>query len=243
MTDPAAAAGVKPRRLILWDVDGTLLHAGGIAGDVFYDAAAVVVGREISERNVRMGGKTDPQIALEILEAMAVRHDEAAGHLPAVLEALERQLEAAVDEIREKGRVHPGVPELLERLAATPDVVSSVLTGNLAKNARLKLGAFDLERWFDMEVAAFGSDDADRTKLVPIALANLERRFGVTLPAEDVWVVGDTPRDLACARAADARCLLVATGRVPLEELERVGPDVALPDLSDTERVFELLTG
>ncbi|HET9443314.1 MAG TPA: HAD hydrolase-like protein, partial [Acidimicrobiales bacterium] len=93
----------------------------------------------------------------------------------------------------------------------------------------------------DLEIGAYGSDDADREKLVPIALRRAAERHGIDPRPEDVWVVGDTPRDLACARAGGARCLLVGTGNFGVDELRRMEPDAALADLSDTEAAFELL--
>ena len=92
-----------------------------------------------------------------------------------------------------------------------------------------------------MEVGAFGSDDHDREQLVPVAIERLRRLRHRSVEPHQVWVVGDTPRDLACARAGGARCLLVATGRFALEELEGLGADAVLPDLTDTEPVTRLL--
>lgn len=235
--------GAAIRRLILWDVDGTLVRAGPVASTAFYDAVESVLGRPATDRTVSMGGKTDPQIALEILAKLAVEGDEARAHLPAVLQALERNLHDALETIRGHGRVMPGVEAALRRLDAEPGVLQSVLSGNLAANARLKVGAFGLDRWLDMDTGAYGSDHEARAELVPIALANVERRRGVRFDPGDVWVIGDTPLDLACARAAGTRCLLVATGREPLERLAPLGADAALADLSDTDAVVRLLLG
>lgn len=227
--------------MVLWDVDGTLLRTNGVAQRAFYEAAEHVLGRPPGEETVRMSGKTDPLIALEILALAGLAEDEARHHLPAVLERLESELQAATDLVREQGRVLPGVEAVLAELHADEAVVQSVLTGNTAANAAVKLGAFGLERWLDVEVGAFGSDDHDREQLVPIALDRVRRLRGRHLEPSDVWVVGDTPRDLACARAGGARCLLVATGRIAFEELEGLGADELLPDLTDTDSVVRLL--
>jgi phosphoglycolate phosphatase-like HAD superfamily hydrolase len=119
--------------------------------------------------------------------------------------------------------------------------VQSVLTGNVEANARLKVGAFGLDRFLDLEVGAFGSDHADRNQLVPVALRKLVALRGIRVPADRVWVVGDTGRDLDCARVAGARCVLVATGMVPFEELEPLGADATYRDLSETDAVERLL--
>ena len=227
-------------RLILWDVDGTLIHSRGIGAAVFDRALERVIGMAPSSRLV-LGGKTDPQIALEYLEAMAV--DDADGKLSLVVEAVEAEVAAAATLLAETGNPMPGVPELLARLAAEEGVHQSVLTGNTAANAVVKVSAFGLEKWLDLEVGAYGSDHADRCQLVPIAVERARRLRAWDVDAATTWVVGDTGNDLACARAAGARCLLVATGKVPLEELERLGPDHVLPDLSDTDAVVRILTG
>lgn len=232
-----------PHRLILWDVDGTLTMSGEAAQKAFDLAVASVVGRDPSGHGVRMSGKTDPQIALEIMAALDIAEDEAKRFLPPVLDGLVKELETAEVTIREHGRVLPGVRELLPRLHRPPRIVQSLLTGNLAPNAALKLRAFGLERWVDLEVGAYGSDDHDRTALVPIAVAKAEERYGYRFEPEEVWVVGDTPRDLECARAAGARCLLVGTGRYPFEDLEGLGADAVMRDLSDVGAVYGLLTG
>ena len=244
---PATAATLPSpavtERLVLWDVDGTLLRAGPVASSVFDVAVERALGRHPGAHGVAMSGKTDPQIALEILAAAEVHEDEAGSHLPAILRHLEDELAAAAERIREEGHVLPGVVEVLSRLHDDPGVLQTVLTGNVAGNAAVKLGAFGLERWLDLEVGAFGSDDADRRALVPVAMERARRHRGRQFTPEQVWVVGDTPGDLACARAGGARCLLVASGRIPADVLEEAGPDLLLPDLSDTDRVLEVLTG
>jgi phosphoglycolate phosphatase-like HAD superfamily hydrolase len=230
-------------RLILWDVDGTLVWTGPATRDAFDRAVASVLGRTIPDHGVSFGGKTDPQIALEIMAALALSGQEARRHLPDVLRAVERELADAVDLLRSDGRVLPGVRELLERFDGRPDVVQSVLTGNTEANGRLKVRAFGLDRFLDLDAGAYGSDSADRRDLVPLALEKLERLHSIRVPAGDVWVIGDTPLDLACARAAGSSCLLVSTGRVPFEELAAAGADAALPDLSDVELVERIIVG
>jgi phosphoglycolate phosphatase len=241
MPPPRYAVRPMGTRLILWDVDGTLVWTGPATRDAFDRAISTVLGRTIGEHGVSLGGKTDPQIALEILAAQAVGEDEARGHLPRVLQELESQLAAVVDAFLEQGTVLPGVRELLARLSSRPAVVQTVLTGNTEANGRLKVGTFGLAGHLDLDVGAYGSDSADRRDLVPIAMAKLKRLRGVTVDPRDTWVIGDTPLDLACARAGGVRCLLVATGRVPFEELARAGADFALPDLSDVDAVEAFL--
>jgi phosphoglycolate phosphatase len=226
---------------VLWDIDGTLLRSGGIGRAVFDTAVERALGRHPGEHGVTMGGMTDPQITREILTFAAIAEGDVETHLPAVLEHLEAALAEAVHEIREHGAVLPGVPELLATLHDDPDVVSTVLTGNTRANAAVKVSTLGLADWLDLEVGAYGSDDADRRKLVPVALERAARVRGLSFEPESVWVVGDTTHDLACARAGGARCLLVGTGSQPFEELESAGADAVLADLADVEAVLALL--
>jgi phosphoglycolate phosphatase-like HAD superfamily hydrolase len=220
--------------LILWDIDGTLIRGGAIAGDAFGRAVSRLLGREIGDHGVEMSGKTDPLIAAEIL-----RFAEGDPALAAQAVALlEEELSAADEALRDGGCVLPGVVEILPRLASL-GVVQSVLTGNTAANAAVKLRAFELDQWIDLSIGAFGSDHPERNRLVPVAL----ERAGGRYSGDEVWVVGDTPHDLACARAGGVRCLLVGTGRVPLSELVDIGADAVLADLSEVDAVVALLAG
>lgn len=231
------------RRLVLWDVDGTLVRAGRVAPDALMRAVDEVLGLDAKAHGVRMSGKTDPQIALEVLAAIEVAEADAQTHLPAVMDVYERELLATEARLREEGEVFPGVVELLQALADDPDVVQSTLTGNTAANAAVKLAAFDLDGYLDLAVGAYGSDDADRRRLVPVAIDKVARVRGRRFEPQEVWVVGDTPRDAECALVAGAHCLLVATGRFGVEELEELGADAVLEDLSDVRGVLDLLRG
>lgn len=226
-------------RLVLWDIDGTVLRAGSLAREAFPAAVERVVGRGPGEHGVSMSGKTDPQIAREILEGMGIDPVTAGGHLPAVMRHLEAVMAAAPAQLRARGRLLPGVQALLHRLDEDPQVVQSVLTGNIAANAALKLAVFGVEHRFDLAVGAFGSDHHDRRALVPIARERVVDRYG--RQPDVVWVVGDTPNDLACAQAGGARCLLVATGRIPYETLVALPADAVLRDLGDLDAVTAVL--
>jgi phosphoglycolate phosphatase-like HAD superfamily hydrolase len=230
------------QRLLLWDVDGTLVRAGDLGAAVFDVALEAVLGVRPDAR-VRMSGKTDPEIVREYLAALGV--PETDGLVEAVLRRVEGHLAAAAaeGELIAGGAACPGTGEVLRRLAADQRVASTLLTGNIAPNALVKVAAFGLDRWLDLSLGAYGSDEADRNLLVPVALRRLAEARGVTLAPADAWVIGDTPRDLECARAAGTRCLLVATGRYRFQELAALQPDAALEDLSDTEGVTKLLTG
>jgi phosphoglycolate phosphatase len=225
-------------RLILWDVDGTLVRVGDVGAQIFDTAIEKRLGRPPAARVV-MSGKTDPQIVLEYLAEFDL--PDAGTHLPGILEDIADELAAQAPVIRSHGIVLPGIAELLPRLDARDDVVQTVLTGNIEPNAAVKVGAFGLDRWLNLEMGAFGSDHADRTELVPIAMGKVEAARGVRFTTDEVWVVGDAANDLACARAAGVRCLLVATGRPTYDELAALHPDALRHDLSDLDDIERLL--
>ena len=224
--------------MLLFDIDGTLVRAGNIASAVFDRAILAVLGTVPAQR-VTMSGKTDPQIAREYL---ALAGTDGPDHLPAVLEHLERELAGAAEQVARDGEPCPGAAQLLQVLAQDDRLHLSVLTGNIAPNAVVKLSAFGLQEWLDLETGAYGSDSEDRRALVPLALERLADLRGAHLPAGDTWVIGDTPRDYECAEAGGAHCLLVATGRYSEQELEHLGADSVVADLTDTASVARVLT-
>ena len=226
-------------RVILWDVDGTLVQTGGVGAEAFNTAIETLFGVRAGDHGVSLAGKTDPQIAREILTVLDL-HDDSGTRLPGLLAEAERLVAAGRDRIRDRGRVLPGVPALLEALQR-PGTVQTVLTGNTAANAAVKLDAFDLPRWLDLEVGAYGSDDPDRNALVAVALARVERRYG-PVDRRRVWVVGDTPLDAACAQAGGVRCLLVASGFAPRAALDDAGADHVVDDLTDTDSIVAWLS-
>lgn len=228
-------------RLVLWDLDGTLLRAGPVAAEIFAAAVTAVTGVDATGHGVSMSGKTDPQIAAEILATLGIDGADAQARIPAIVDQLVAGLSTQRDRVRREGWVMPGVPDLLAELDARPGVCQSVLTGNVAANARAKTAELGLDRWFDWRVGAFGSDHADRRELVRLARTRAAATLGTT--PDPVWVVGDTPNDLACAHAGGARCALVATGRFERHELEGLGADAVVDDLTDTAAMADLLTG
>jgi phosphoglycolate phosphatase-like HAD superfamily hydrolase len=231
-------------RLVLWDIDGTLVQAGEVGRDIFSEAFQAVLGRAPDQATARalvMAGRTDPEIALEFLTA----HDiaEGASHLPAFGEALVTALAARAAVIRERGRALPGAREVLEALSRTDGVVQSLLTGNLQPNALLKLASFDLDSHLDFEVGGFGSDHHHRPSLVDVARAKAERKYGTGFPGTATVLVGDTPLDVAAGRAGGARVVAVATGPFRSHELRLAGADAVLEDLRDTEAALAVILG
>ena len=218
--------------LVLWDIDGTLVDGAGHGRHAFDDAYRVVTGREPPGK-VQMAGRTDRMIAMSMLDG-----DDSS--LTPMLAELERALAEREDRIRAEGRALPGAEAALEALAGRPETVQSLLTCNLASNAALKLGAFGLERWLDLEVGGYGSDPHERrSDLVAVARERAAAKYS---PAVDTVLVGDTPLDVDAAHEAGARAVAVASGPYGVEQLRAAGADDVLADLGDIERVLAAVT-
>jgi phosphoglycolate phosphatase len=232
------------RRLVLWDVDGTLVQAGEVGRDIFTEAFQAVVGRapdEVAARTLVMAGRTDPEIALEFLAAHQVA--EGASHLPAFSEALVTALAAKAAVIRGRGRALPGAAETLAALDRADGVVQSLLTGNVQPNALLKLASFELDGYLDFDVGGFGSDHHHRPNLVEVARTKAERKYGTAFGGRATVLVGDTPLDVAAGRAGGARTVAVATGPYRADELAATGADAVLEDLRDPEAALAAILG
>jgi phosphoglycolate phosphatase-like HAD superfamily hydrolase len=187
---------------------------------------------------VSFGGKTDPQIAREILTGAGLDRGAIDEGLPAMWQRYLERLEPALE--KHPVTVLPGVRELLEGLASLHDIALGLVTGNIAGGAKLKLGSAGL--WEHFEVGSYGSDHEERDELPAIALGRAEERWGRSFGPKSALIVGDTPRDIACGRACDIRTVAVATGTYSAEALDAAGADHVLDDLSATERVVALLT-
>jgi phosphoglycolate phosphatase-like HAD superfamily hydrolase len=229
-------------RLVLWDIDGTLIRARGLFGTVWYEALRTVYRLEGELARIEMAGKTDGQIALEILALHGWTGDAAIPHLDTFRERYIAALHEVRASLADHVTVLAGVPEILERLASL-GVHQSLLTGNYEASARLKLGSVGLDHHFDFEIGAFGSDHRDRLCLVPVAIEKGRRLRDRSLSADDIVVVGDTPRDIACARAGGARVVVVATGRYSGPDLAAHRPDALLESLADTDAVVAAILG
>jgi phosphoglycolate phosphatase-like HAD superfamily hydrolase len=229
------------RRLVLWDVDGTLVHYGGLGWEAFGDAFLSLFGRPPSTmgKPIHLAGRTDPEIALEFLAVQDVADGEV--RLQEFQTALEEALAAKAAAMRERGRALPGAEEALAAVQRQPGVAQSLLTGNLRGNAELKLATLGLDRYVDLEIGAYGSDHRDRPQLVRVARAKAKAKYGVELEPRATVLIGDTPLDVAAGLVGDARVVGVASGRYDTATLHAAGADVVLPDLRDTEAVLEAI--
>jgi phosphoglycolate phosphatase-like HAD superfamily hydrolase len=219
-------------KLVLFDVDGTLLTASGAGRRALDRALRDVYGTAGPIDVYDFRGGTDPQIVWDLLRLGGVRDEViAAGEV-----ALYRRYEALLDAEVGDGRgvsLYPGVRELIEALVVRTDAVVGLLTGNIEAGARIKLRPTGL--WPHFRLGAYGSDDADRTRLPRVAAGRAEALVGRAFGGPDTVIIGDTPRDISCARAFGARAIAVATGWHTAEDLAAHRPDHVLIDFSDRE--------
>jgi phosphoglycolate phosphatase len=224
-----------PATTVLWDIDGTLLRSGPVAPLAFLDAVAEVTGVRPTAERRDYGGRLDTEIAEMLLTAVGAEMARVAD----VLEALRRLVFERLDELRAQTRTFAGVDSLVARLAAA-GVRQTVVTGNLAAIARYKLEAGGLIPPIELELGGFGDSAVSRAAVAQVAIDRLAAA-GWRPDLGEVWIVGDTPRDLACARAVGVHCALVATGRTAIEDLAGLGADIVLPDLSDPRPLLDLM--
>lgn len=218
-------------KLVLWDIDGTLVSTAGHGRDAFADAFERVLGRVPDLESLSMGGRTDPDIAIELLAT----NDEEPGPelVDALLEGLRVALLDRAEAITAEGHAMPGIHAALTALAERDDVAQGLLTGNIRPNAEVKLHALGLGDLLDFDIGGYGSDDSLRSALVAIARDRARTKLGVDIPVERTVLIGDTPLDVAAAHAVGARAIGVATGFVGEAELRDCGADAVLPDMRD----------
>lgn len=226
------------RKLVLFDIDGTLVLTGGAGLRAMNRACAELVGHADGLAGIPLAGRTDRVILSDAVGRLGRELDpELLAHLR------EAYLTHLADEIRRPGQgekgIMPGIRALLETLSERADVFLGLLTGNFEEGARIKLEHFGLWRYF--RCGAFADDAEDRNALVPFAL---QRARGCGLPdlgVEHILVVGDTPHDIACAHAVGAVAVGVATGSFTAEQLRESGADVVFDNLDDREAFLRLV--
>ena len=223
------------RRLVMWDIDYTLLRGGGVASDAWRTAFVEVTGMPWRETPI-FGGRTDTDICAEVFATHGVT-----GCTP------ERFFRRYVEQVHvnrhlfaEQGALMPGVRAVLDRLGGDPNVVQTLVTGNVPEVAAAKVAAFGLSDAFDAEVGGYGTDDSVRAILVRRCRERAETKYGETIQPV---VIGDTVHDVTAALANNAIAIGVATGATTIAELTRAGAHTVLVDLSDADRAVSVLTG
>ncbi len=223
-------------KLVLFDIDGTILLTAGAGRRAITTAIREELGDGAPVREIRFDGKTDPQIVAELFQASGQGPVLPADRVAAICR---RYVELLADELQRpttRTTLMPGILELLDRLEREDEVMLGLLTGNIEAGARLKLQAagIDPNRF---RVGAYGSDAAQRAELPPIAVRRATRLLGRAPSGSEVVIIGDTPADISCGQCIDARAVAVATGGYSLAELRACRPFAAFEDLQDTDQV------
>ena len=228
-------------KLVLFDIDGTILWSDGAGRRAIHTALIEVFGTTGPEGH-RFDGKTDPQIVRELLGLAGVERALIEERMQRLLARYVELLRAELAAPDHHPHVFPGVPELLDALESHDEVTLGLLTGNLAEGAHAKLASvgIDPDRFV---VGAYGSDHADRPELPAVAQRRYAERTGRAIAGGDVVVIGDTPADLTCGRGIGARAIGVATGRYSVDELRAHEPHAVFDDLSATDAVVRAVLG
>src|SRR6185437_2878954 len=221
-------------RVILFDIDGTLIRSGGAGKDAMEAAFRSAFGLADIRDEVPYSGRTDCAIARDLLRVHGVdaTPDNQRRLREAYLAELPNHLKSR------GGLVLPGIHELLAALKTRSDVVLGLLTGNILAGARTKLGHFGL--WDFFACGGFGDDHFDRDDVARLALREVQAHLGRAVATADIWVIGDTPLDVQCARAIGAKAVAVATGWHPLDELAACQPDHLFDDFANHELALKL---
>lgn len=235
----AAGHGRRPTRLVLFDIDGTLLWSDGAGRRAIHRALIEIFG-ETGPADHRFDGKTDPQIVRELMRSV--------GHEDALIddrmtELFARYVVCLREELQDtthQAKPLPGVLSLLDTLVRRDDVTLGLLTGNLVEGARAKLEAVGIDPG-RFVVGAYGTDHELRPRLPGIAQQRARDLLGIDVDGEDIVIIGDTPADMECGREVGARAIGVATGRYRKDELMACGAAAAFDDLSDTHAVVRAI--
>lgn len=214
---------------VLWDIDGTLLNSGRAGVNAFLDAVADVAGTRPSGAGLDLGGRIDPDIAATMLGAVGAPESLAG----AVLDRLAVIAASRLEQFSAQTSALTGIPAIVHRLAGL-GVRQTVVTGNIEAVGRIKLLAAGLVPPIDPDLGGFGDSGTSRAEVAGVAVAKLVADGWESSP-ERCWIVGDTPRDAACAAAIGVRCALVATGRHSAQSLSTLGADVVLEDFDRAE--------
>lgn len=227
-------------RLILFDIDGTILNTNGAAKRAFHRALLEVYGTAGPIATHSFDGKTDPQIARELLQLAGWTDAAIDRGLGSLWRAYLRELATELAHPDHATTLLPGVREILNALDRTGErVVLGLLTGNVKQGADLKLASVALEGRFRM--GAFGSDHERRDQLPAIAVERARGLTGREFCGREIVVIGDTPHDVTCGRSLGVCAVAVATGHHSHQDLEAAGAHVVLDDLADTAAVLEIL--
>jgi phosphoglycolate phosphatase-like HAD superfamily hydrolase len=226
------------RKLVLFDIDETLIYSDGAGRRAIGNALLNMFGVNSESIKVSMSGKTDQQILFEIMEAGGFTRDH---YEERIDEWFDCYLNILKEEIHRADpyKMHEGVYELLNELEHHPEVSLGLLTGNIEKGARLKLDKFDLNRYFP--IGAYGSDAFDRLDLPQIAWQRAKDHYKHVFEPDQMVIIGDSIHDVRCAKNYGAIAIAVNTGKTTRQELEAHSPDFLFASLKDADRVLDAI--
>ena len=222
-------------QVCFFDIDGTLINTGGAGMVAFEEALISEFDGAKLPKSVSTTGRTDRGIARDLFKLHDIEDSQT--NWERLQECYVRRLRASLP--RHEGRVLPGITSLLERLAGRADVIVGLLTGNVREGARLKLEHYGLFHHFAL--GGYGDRHVDRGNVAQEAFDAVCQHLSTTVNPRQVWVIGDTPLDVRCARSIGAKALAVATGTHTVDELASERPDCVLDDLSNTDEAATLL--
>ncbi len=226
------------KKLLLFDIDGTLIHSNGAGRETLVATLTELFGTAGPVENYAMDGKTDPRIISDLLTAANVPAAEIEAAMPHIFERMKAKAHAIFP--HRQMTPCPGVPALLAHLQQCQDVVLGLLTGNGVLTAPLKLHYAGIDPALFV-VGAYGSDHIDRNQLPAIAMQRAAALIGFAFDGSHTIVIGDTPADILCARAGRATAVAVATGWHSAASLAKYHPDYLLENLADTVEVLRIL--
>jgi phosphoglycolate phosphatase-like HAD superfamily hydrolase len=225
-------------RLVLFDIDGTILTARGAGRRALAAALTAVYGTAGDIERYDLRGRTDPRIVFDLMEGAGLTRPAVHDRLDDCFEAYARGLAAEVGD--GNGVVTlPGIADLVRRLDGAPEALVGLLTGNIEAGARIKLEPTGLRPYF--RLGAYGSDHLDRRQLPSLAARRAQALTGQSFEPEQVVVIGDTPHDIECARHFGAVAVAVATGQYTREVLESERPDLLFDNFSDVDNALSKL--
>ncbi|MCE0485224.1 MAG: HAD hydrolase-like protein [Methylacidiphilales bacterium] len=222
--------------LLLWDIDGTLVWTDRAGERSLLLVLTELYGHDLGDKlPVQLQGRTDTSIARDLLThiGVPVTPEEEKRLLDAYVALLPQTLPAG------KSKLHPGIKEALDAVHAHPEIHQGLLTGNQKEGARLKLSHLGI--WHYFEFGAYANDSHIRDELGPYALARAKEKLGIEFSPERVFIIGDTPHDVACGKAIGAKTIAVATGSYSVEDLKICNPTYVFADLSDTDALLKVV--
>jgi phosphoglycolate phosphatase len=230
-------------RILLWDIDGTLIHSTRLGGYKLYTIPVLeeLFGTAGRLHDMQVSGMTDLQIVFEALCDAGISQEEIVAQADLLVSRLTEEARRVTGNGEKFFEVLPGVRETLESLAAHPRYESALVTGNIKPMAELKMELVGLDQFFTLP-GAFGEESHNRRDLPARAAERIRKHLQMDLAPEQFIVIGDTPNDIDCARHFGARAVAVGTGRMVSEaEIIESKPDALLPDLADVDLVLKTL--